>query len=275
MQARILFCSFAAVLLFSVQADADERLFTYSYEADVLPRDQLEFEQWLTLRNGKDRGEFAAWDLREEVEYGLTDRLSSALYLNFTSIYSSPEVASQASGAVLEDEHKVEFEGVSSEWKYQLLNPNLMPVGIVLYGEGRYSGEEAELEEKLIFSKPIGELTLAFNTVLEQEWKFEHGATSREQKLELTAGVSYKITPAWAVGLEARADRVFADGFHFTNQENSSWFLGPNLHYGAPKWWATFTVFPQLWGNGTGERHGLQLKEHERIEARLLAGVLF
>ncbi|MFN8391491.1 MAG: DUF6662 family protein [Bdellovibrionota bacterium] len=268
---NVIFCGagLCAALLAAGTAHADERMFTYSYEADVLPKDQLEFEHWTTLRADKDNGDFTAWDFREELEYGLTDRLTTAAYLNFTSEYVSPKDESE------EEENKVEFEGISSEWKYQILNPNLDPIGIVAYLEGTYSGEEAELEEKLIISKPVDDFVFAFNTVLEQEWEFEHGETNKEQKLELTFGASYKITPEWAVGLEARNDRVFAGDIHFSDQENSSWFLGPNIHYGAPKWWATFTVFPQIWGNGEGTRHGLQLEEHERIEARLLVGYLF
>src|ERR1044072_9600156 len=80
---------FLVLLLASLlAARADERLFTYVQEAEVLPRGGLEFEQWLTHRRDKADGVFAAWDFREELEYGLTDKLSGAGYLNFTSTHS-------------------------------------------------------------------------------------------------------------------------------------------------------------------------------------------
>ncbi|HZN58492.1 MAG TPA: hypothetical protein VFD71_10500, partial [Planctomycetota bacterium] len=43
----------------AARARADERVFTYSYEPKVLPKDALEFEQWATLRAGKEDGVFS------------------------------------------------------------------------------------------------------------------------------------------------------------------------------------------------------------------------
>src|ERR1051326_3982719 len=179
-------------------ARADERLFTYVPEAEVLPKGGLEFEQWLTHRRGKADGVFAAWDFREELEYGLTERLTGAGYLNFKNTHSEGVTGRT-------DESIFEFEGVSTELKYQLLNPNTKPIGVLLYGEATYKGDEFELEEKLVLQRNFGEKwVLAFNATIEQEWEFEPGATERELSLELTGGLSYKLTPHWALGLEGR-----------------------------------------------------------------------
>src|SRR6266853_2858933 len=107
-------------------ARADERLFTYTYEAEVLPKGAVEFEQWVTHSRGKQDGVLAAWDFREELEFGLTEKLTSALYLNFRNTHSE-----DVQGVV--DQDKFEFKGVSSEWKYQLLNPNTKAVGVLAY----------------------------------------------------------------------------------------------------------------------------------------------
>src|SRR5881396_3522139 len=105
---------FVASLLTSfLAARADERLFTYVQEAEVLPKGGLEFEQWLTHRRGKADGVFARWDFREELEYGLTDRLSVAGYLNFKNTHSEGVTGRT-------DESRFEFEGISTELKYQL-----------------------------------------------------------------------------------------------------------------------------------------------------------
>ena len=244
---------------------ADERLFTYTYEAEVLPKGAVEFEQWLTHRNDKQDGVFAAWDFREELEFGLTEKLTSAVYLNFRNTHSDgvPGVA---------DQDSFEFKGVSSEWKYQLLNPNTKPLGILVYGEATYEGDEFELEEKIVLQKNFGEKwVLAFNATVEQEWEFEAADTEGELALELTCGLSYKLTPHWALGLEGRNVRKFPD---FGSEKSSAWFVGPAIHYGASKWWATMTVLPQVAGRpDTGS--GLNLDEHERIEVRLIAGVNF
>jgi len=255
----------ASLLTSFLAAHADERLFTYVEEAEVLPKGGLEFEQWLTHRRGKANGVFAAWDFREELEYGLTDRLTVAGYLNFKSTHSEG-VTGQT------DESGIEFEGVSTELKYQLLNPNTKPMGLLLYGEATYNGEEFELEEKLVLQKNFGEKWVAaFNVILEEEWAFTPTDTEEELALELTAGIAYKLTPHWALGLEGRNVRKFPD---FDSEKSSAWFVGPAIHYGSSKWWATLTVLPQVAGR-PDTRSGLNLDEHERIEVRLIAGINF
>jgi len=246
-------------------ARADERLFTYTYEAEVLPQGGVEFEQWLTHRRGKQRGVFSAWDFREEMEFGLTEELTSALYLNFRNTHSAG-----VPGRV--DEDRFEFTGVSSEWKCQLSNPNTKPVGLLAYAEGTYEGDAFELEEKLVLQRNFGESwVLALNATVEEEWEFEAAGTDRELSLELSGGISYRVTPHWALGLEGRNLRTFPD---FASEKSSAWFVGPAIHYGTGKWWATLTVLPQVAGR-PDTRSGLNLEEHERIEVRLIAGINF
>jgi len=247
--------------LLPLVVQADERLFTYSYEADVLPEGGLELEQWATLRAGREGGDYARWDFRTELEYGLTSQLTAALYLNFTDLYSSPREGDDR----LSDESSFDFRGVSSEWKWQLLNPYVDPVGFLLYGEATFDSESIELEEKIVFQKNIGGWTFVCNAVAEQEWEFEHGETEREATVEFTGGASYKLSPQWSLGLEARNVQEFADTVGWSDQAFSAWFVGPALHYGAPTWWATLTVLPQV----TSER---VLDDRERVEARLIVG---
>lgn len=247
-------------------ARADERLFTYSYEAEVLPKKRWEFEQWFTQRYGKQSGDFARFDFREEIEYGLLDKLTTALYLNFKSEYASHVGDSD------ETENKFEFDGFSSEWKYQILNPNKEFIGLLAYFETTYSGEELELEEKIILQKNLGEkIVLVANFITEEEWKFENDDSEKEFALEFTSGASYKLNKNWSVGVEVRNHNVFPD---YETPEETAWFVGPNVHYGTSRWWATLTVLPQVGGH-PDTKDGLELEEHERIEVRLIAGINF
>jgi hypothetical protein len=258
------------VLLLSsfLAARSDERLFTYVQEAEVLPKGGLEFEQWLTHRRSKADGVFSRWDFREELEYGLTDQLSVAGYLNFKSTHSEGVTGRT-------DESSFEFEGISTELKYQLLNPNTKPIGVLLYGEATYNGDEFELEEKLVLQKNFGEKWVtAFNVTLEEEWAFTPTDTEEELALELTAGIAYKLGSHWSIGVEGRNRRVFAPGLDFSQRLANAWFVGPNVHYARDKWWATLTVLPQVHGS-PNTRNGLELDEHEKIEVRLIAGVNF
>jgi hypothetical protein len=184
----------------AARARADERVFTYSYEPKVLPKDALEFEQWATLRAGKEDGVFSRWDLRTEFEYGLLDQLTTALYLNFESLH------------IDRDEEQVdefEFKGLSSEWKWKFLDPTADPIGVLGYFEATTNFEDVELEEKLVLGKNFDRVVLAFNAICEQEWEFENEETETELAVEFTAGVAYRFTDRFAVGVEAREVNVF------------------------------------------------------------------
>ena len=252
-------------------ARADERFFTYVYESEVLPKGKWEFEQWLTYRQGFPDGDrnFSQhiWDFREEIEYGLTERLSTSMYLNFRS---DQWVARQAG---FQDTSEFSFKGVSAELKYQLLNPNKKPVGLALYFEPTYNGTEQVLEYKILLSKNLGDnWVLAANAVYEQEWEHEEGKTKRESVLEFTAGAAYRLTPHWSVGLEGRYHSVY-EGLGFNEHLGTGWFVGPNVHYGSSKWWATLTVLPQVAGHPSDG--GINRTEHQTFETRLIFGINF
>ena len=73
----------AVIFLFSFSiARADEAIFAWTYTTDLLPKGRWEFEQWMTARWKKEHGTYNVFDFREELEYGLTDNLQIALYLN-------------------------------------------------------------------------------------------------------------------------------------------------------------------------------------------------
>src|SRR5215467_15667914 len=90
-QRDILKCLVGCGLAMTLVANADERRFTYTYEPETLPEGGAEFEQWVTLRTQRTsggevkQGNYNLWELREELEYGVTDNYSVSLYLNTES----------------------------------------------------------------------------------------------------------------------------------------------------------------------------------------------
>lgn len=250
---------------------ADERFFTYVYESDMLPQGRWEFEQWLTYRTGFPDGDrnFSQhiWDFREEIEYGVTERLSVSGYLNFRN----EQFVARTEGS--QDTGEFSFKGVSAEFKYQLLNPNKHPVGLALYFEPTYNGNEQELEYKILLSKNLGDKwVLAANVSYEQEWEHEAGVTKRESALEITAGAAYRFTPHWSAGVEGRYHAVYG-GLGLDHHLGTGWFVGPNVHYGSSKWWATLTALPQVAGHPSDG--GINRTEHQTIETRLIFGLNF
>ncbi len=250
---------------------ADERFFTYIYETETLPQGRWEFEQWLTLRQGYPKGDRNfnqnIWDFREEIEYGLTDKLSISGYLNFRSDQKTARTAGE------EDSNEFNFKGISTEIKYQILSPNTDPIGLALYFEPTYNGDEQELEYKLLMSKNLGDRwVFAANVAFEQEWEHEEDMTKTESVFELTSGFAYRITPHWSIGLETRYHSVF-EGLTLNKDIGTGIFIGPNVHYGSASWWGTFSILPQITGNPSDG--GINRSEHQTIEARLIVGLNF
>ena len=258
-------CSVAAAF-YSLRAEATDRPFTYTYGSDVLFPGLFELEPWTTVRAGRDNF-FIQLDHRLEFEFGLTRRLQTAFYLNFSAV-NQDVVNLDGSVQRVSEFH---WTGISWEWKYKLFDSLADPIGVGFYFEPAFGPTEASLEFKLILDKRIGDFYAAFNAVAEQEWSFEHTTTQREFDLELDLGLTYFFLPKLAAGIEAVSHNDFPTGGGW---EHSALFLGPVVSYLAGKWWATLTVLPQLPApkkNDTGSTYILD--SHERINARLIFGI--
>ncbi|MGE5402313.1 MAG: hypothetical protein ACM3S2_18090 [Ignavibacteriales bacterium] len=265
MKTYILLFSVLAVL-FSSNTDtkANDRRFTYIYESLVLPRGARELEIWNTYR--ANRGYmYRRLDQRMEFEVGLGNNLMTALYLNSSWRLQDENGAAAGGEAVPSQE-----VSISSEWKYKLLDRVANPVGLGLYGEATVGLNEVELEGKLLMDKQVGNLLLAFNGVVEQEWEteLENGVsnTGKELNLEFDLGASYMLSGALSLGLEFRNTNTFKEG----ELENSVLFAGPVLAYSDENWWAALTVMPQVTAFKGATNGNLSLDDHEKVETRLL-----
>ena len=251
-------------------ASATDRLFTYSYEPETMPAEALEFEQWITLSTQRTKKvgqeNYSRWDLREEFEYGVTDNYTVALYLN-----TSAESFRDATG---KNQSQFTFKGLSLENKLQVLNPATHIVGLSLYLEPAFAGDEAELEQKIILGQRHGDWKWALNLTHATEWEDNLHAT--EGEVEGTVGLARVLGNRWAVGLEFRSRTTLPE---YNKVESSALFLGPVVSYRQEKWWAALTVMPQIYGANFGEnpddnRH-LELEGHERVNIRLVFGLSF
>lgn len=249
--------------------NADDRRFTYVYEPETMVAGAMEFENWITLRRGRSaeagKDHFSRWDLRQELEYGVTDRYQVALYLNEKAEnYRDP-----GSG---EDMGSFEFGGISLENQYNILNPAEHVVGFTGYLEGTYSGAEAEVEQKLIFGQRYGAWKWALNLEHATEW--EHQLSDVEGEVGASLGVARDLGTHWAVGLELRSQSLLPD---YERVEKTALYLGPVVSYRSGPWWAALTVMPQIrgWNHG-GDPDGngqLELTSNERIQVRFLLGI--
>lgn len=270
-QRRGLLVAMLAGVLLKGQAQANEHIFTYTYEPETLPAGAREFEQWATLRAGRNamvgQKDYQRWEIRDEFEYGVTDNYTLSLYLNgYTESFRNPE-SGQA------DAH-TEFSGISMENRYLVLDPAHHAVGLTLYLEPTLSRDGGELEQKIILGQRQGDWKWAVNLTHATEWADSFHET--EGEVELTAGLARYLGTRWTLGVEARDHNELPE---YKEWENTAVFLGPTASYRRENWWATLGILPQLYGkNYTGNPDGnsrLELEGHERVNTRLLFGVSF
>lgn len=260
----------------SLDLAAHEEPFTYVRGSQTEPKGELELEQWTTARFGKESGDYLGMDFSTELEYGITDRLQVAGYLNYNYHHLDNAVGSSET---FDNRDRFRINGASLELKYQVLSPSKDPIGLALYFEPGYASiskvsgaaeDELELEFKIILQKNFfdGRLITAFNYTLEPEWEHEEEGWETALNMEWSAGASYRITDRWHLGIETRLSTEFEEA-DLNESEYLTLFLGPAIHYSADKWSASLTVLPQIAGwpdeHGTG---GLHLDDKERIEVR-------
>ncbi|MFA6467312.1 MAG: DUF6662 family protein [Bacteroidota bacterium] len=245
---------------------SNERKFAFTYETSVLPKGAREIELWNTDRRGRAYF-YRRLDQRIEYEFGVTDNLMSAVYLNYTwRVRDSNE---GAPGGAKSSSYSM---SISNEWKYKLMDRVADPFGFAVYGEWTVGPDKQELEGKLLFDKQLSNLLFALNAVGEQEWSYDvvNGTTEIEEELiaEIDLAAAYEFTPHFSVGLEALQKTVFING----SLKHSSLFAGPSIAFSNEYFWTVLTIQPQLtsFKGATTQNGSLDLGEFEKVQTRLL-----
>lgn len=282
--------------LATAPALADENLFGYIKSAETLPEDVLEAYTIITNREGKSEGHYEAWDALFELEYGMTNRLSLSGAVLGRAIDTHGLVID---GYLPKDEDTgFKFAGVEANAKYNFLSPALDDFGLSGYWSLEYQtldGHSGQDKDTLSFLSLLigqkyfleGQLVWAGNAGIEATYAkrgkidnlppdFEW-PTDPEMEIELLLGtaLTYRFAPNWFIGAEILYETEYETE---VGQERYSIFAGPTLHYGGPRWWATFTWFPQLTGGGEkfeGQDEDLHLIEKTEQEFRFKLGYNF
>ena len=270
----IAFCFILAATLHFSFANAGEGVFGWIYTLDLQPKGKLEFEQRLQLNQIQAAGTYEAWTARTELEYGLTNDLQIAGYINsyYTNAnqnYTNPEACGDApsctGGYGVPSSHdpanryrKSGIEGGSLEAIYRITNPVTSPVGVGLYLEPTWGRNKDEIEARLLLQSNFidDRLVLASNVVIANErLKFIENGNVPESMLDILVGASYRFAPKWSAGVEARFHNDYSE-LNLRNQVQRATFVGPNVHYAAKDWWVTGAWRYQLKGGncmGGGE----------------------
>jgi len=292
---RIKSAAFLTMACIAAPVAAGDSPFGYVYTTDTHPKGERELEQWITRRHGQARGNYDLWQFRTELEYGVTNDLQAALYLNYDSVsaFRNRPDGTTGPGAFVPDAadpnarySRTFVESVSNEWIWRVLSPYKDPIGLALYLEPSWGPDKRELEGKLILQKNFldDRLIWAANLTAAAERERFHGEWEREGELELTTGVAYAFLPRWRAGLEYRRHTGYeGSSFARGQRQYTASFLGPSVHFAARSWWVTATYLAQLANARAyndaarddlvgGRFYG---EHHERSELRLRFGMSF
>lgn len=229
---------------------ADQRLFTFVYEATIEEPGELELENWVTgqIRKGNDHG-VTEIDFRHELEFGVIDKLQASLYLADWSYVSSKK----NNGFV--------FSDAALELIYQIQNPERAPIGLAVYEEIEGGDRIFGSESKLIVQKDFASVVLAYNATLEATWQGRELA-EREAKFQQSLGASYELNRCVSIGAEFVHEVAFPE---WSRAERPVISGGPNISIRCGKWWATLTTLAQL----------SSARDEPEVQLRAIAGYSF
>ena len=268
-----LIASFAAN---SGTARADEPLFGAVFSSDLLPAGAMEVEQWLTWRAGKAVGKYNTVEGATEFQYGWTDDLQVAGYVNYqwAEAYNDnvvngttlpPGAFSNVEVGPNEQFRLTKFTGVSGELIYRMLSPYLDSFGLALYFKPTVGPSLYEWTSRLILQENFldDRMVVAFNATLTQRTRFFHAIASapsgsaaaedhwdRGTATDFALGVSYRFIANWSAALELHNEREWSgfNPFVGSRETNSAYYAGPTLHYADEHVFATLTLLTQLGG---------------------------
>lgn len=237
-------------------AHAEENLWLYAKGADTRPQGSWEAKLGVISRLGKDSGDYTFYDIRPEIEYGVTDRLTiGAEIMIFSHDYSvqdeiGPMYETQGSVDVNGDFSyngerfkDTQYGGFELTAKYMVMspykedNPFGLSVGLGYEKRDVYRLDGGEIDQDsytatlyLQRNAMDDKLSFVFVPKLELESRTSPGVMEEEIAIDIAAGVSYRFAPKWFGGLEFRHQSDYLNpqeaGVFDPGLKRSSWDLG-------------------------------------------------
>ena len=258
---------------------AQDRVFAYTYQTNVLNKGDFDLEFHNTFKTGK-VGSYSPYvfgqslEQRLELEFGLGHKVQTAFYLNSELFHFA-----DTSSTEINQELKISF---SNEWKWKLSDPVANRIGFGLYGELELGGSNVEFEAKILLDKKLPNDLFAFNIVGKYEIEKEISRTDNITKAEWTHnspiefyfGYMHFFKPQFSLGIEAKNNN---DITKENGWINSVVFAGPALHVSIGKCFILLSILPQLSNlHKTESAPGnMDYNDFEKLEVRILTGYSF
>ncbi len=278
-------------IAFTQMASAEENLWIYATGTDTRPKGSWELKLGTVARLGKHDSKYSFYDIRPEIEYGVTDKLTvGAELFIFHHDYSTNNPDLQpyfdTQGGAGGSFNKTSIGGYELMMKYNVLSPYKdafgLSFGLAFDHRGKYRLDGADINQNAVevtayFQKNFLDdtLTLAITPKLEFENRTSGDdvefVEEEEIALDLAIGLSYRVAPKWFVGVEFRHQSDYLspivngeyddpsltpskfglNGFQFGTQHQNGNYFGPTVHYAAKKWWITAGALFQVSGGGS------------------------
>ncbi|WP_428410610.1 DUF6662 family protein [Hyphococcus sp.] len=264
---RKLVASGIAAAMFSSSVLAAESFLTLTFGVDTLPKGQSEIAFDLTRFHGERLSPYHAITFSGQYERGVGDDTSITIGLGGFSVDHDENAFGANPGAgetpiipALSEERLSRF---SLGAQRRILSPYTDYFGFAVRADFTFDWFEDEftntktkqysLRPSLLFQKNFLDDTLNVGANLSANFRYgcQKGTVplseicQDEIEFRPSIGAAYRFAPKWNIGLE---------GFYrkrFTDQSDSpgSFYIGPNLHYGDKRWYATASLFWQAAGS--------------------------
>jgi hypothetical protein len=310
---KLAICALLLIGMGILTVHGGENLWIYTKGTDTRPQGSWELKLSDISRLGKDSGDYVFHDIRPEVEYGITDRLTIGVEaMIFSHDYSvdDPDLNPmyETQGGDGKSFEKTQYAGFEVAAKYNILSPYKdwlgLSLGVAYEKRDHYRLDGAPIDQDsfvgtLFLQKDWLDDTLVFavNTKVEFERRKSPGVLEEEIAYDLSAGISYRFAPKWFVGFEVRRQSDYLNpeeegeydptlsrssfdlsDFRIGSRHQYGVYAGPTLHYAQERWWATAGALFQVAGGGSHHsfsQDGKNWDEHETVHVGLTYGYEF
>jgi hypothetical protein len=265
------FTLLAFAALWALPARATQRSFVTTHESAVLQPGRSELAPWTTFRVGRSRY-YNRLEGLFQLEHGLARGLELSLFWSFAA--ETRDVVGDSLTRQVSRVSRSELTGAAAEVKYQLSDARADALGSAIQLRATVGPQQSAIWARAIVDRAWRQWLFAANAaaLLDLVPRRDENGAELEARLVLEPGVglSYALTRGVSLGLELRAPLGVAG-------DEKSWTLfgGPVARVADERRWAALGVQPQLLAfSGSSEASRLDLDHHERLEIRLIAGLL-
>jgi hypothetical protein len=257
-------------------------MFGFIDGSDIGNEGEKAFEYEATGSFQKRGGRYAALEHEFEFEHVLTQ--------NFAYELSAHALSHSINGVEgLDDRSSTQFSGASAKLRYLIIGRGPgSPIGLTISAEPEwarvddvdgtktqaYSSEfRIVADTELIPNRLFAAINLIYEPGIAKP--ADSGMWERSSSAGVGLGLTYRITPTWAMGVAGEYDRAY-DGLALQTFDGHALFVGPTLQVNLSRKMLLAAAFmAQVAGHAVDDPRPLDLTNFERYRANLKVEIEF